>query len=154
MVHYQSIDVDKTHAANRSLDNDRLINQRNTNQPPIRRIASDETLLQPANSPRGVHTSDNDLMGSNEHRSYDHIVRPVIPRPSSKKYLIYDNLLIIFSVDGTVKRQGSSFDNIRIIEDNPDPSNRTGGNRSPYDNEPRHEHRPRPGTRVRESIEF
>ncbi len=96
MVHYESIDVDKTHAANRSLDNDRSINPRSTNQNPIRRIASDETLLKPENSPRGVHNSDNDLGGSNEHRSYDNIARPYRPKPSSKKYLICDNLSIIF----------------------------------------------------------
>jgi hypothetical protein len=96
MVHYQSIDIDRTHAANRPLDNDRSIDQRSTNQRPIRRIASDETFLHPGNSPRGVHNSDNDLAGSNEQRSYDTILRPYKPRPSSKRYLIYDSFPITF----------------------------------------------------------
>jgi hypothetical protein len=62
----------------------------------VRRIASDEVLLQPENSPRGVRTYDNEPVGSNEGRSYENLSRPHRQRPPSKKYFLVIVILSLF----------------------------------------------------------
>lgn len=51
-----------------------------------------------------------------------------------------------------MQRTRSSFENLRSVEENQDPSGTASGNRSPYDNEPRNRHRLHHGNAVSESI--
>ncbi|CAF3952381.1 unnamed protein product [Rotaria sp. Silwood2] len=115
---YQRIDIDRTHIANRSLDNNISQNINNTNQNYLRNTASDENFLKSKNSPRHGHTYENESMRSNENISQLSRERP----------------------SNGVSQRAKSSDSLRNMYDNQDRSNNNTDYRSPYQNDRRHQH--------------
>ncbi|CAF1119254.1 unnamed protein product [Rotaria sordida] len=126
---YQRIDIDRTHIANRPVDNDRSINNNNKNQNYIRNTGSDENLLQSKNSSHRGLNNDNQSMRSNEYHSHENISQP------SREGL-----------SNGISQRAKSSDSLRNMHDDQNPNNNAVNYRPSSHNDRRYQHQIQHGT--------
>ncbi|CAF0990345.1 unnamed protein product [Adineta steineri] len=120
-VQYEKIDIDQTHAANRSRSIDRSKNHARVHEQPVRLAASEEYLSQPNNSFPNDHAYENTALIPNGSRSNENILQK--------------------NFSNARRPERSSFKNLRNIEDNQNPRNEIPVRNDPREYDRKHQHR-------------